>query len=195
MGLVFTQRDDQRPRYHQRWIDPRLPEQRVSCVSSSFPVAFFHFVQLCGCVLCLIHVYICRWTYNQGVVLGGLVELNRASPNKTYLDSAQSIALAAISALTDENDVLHDPCEPNCAPDATQFKGIFIRNLQMLQNVAPQDEYVKVIEACANSIWANDRNSHNQLSVDWSGPFINPANASTHSSALDALVAAISVEQ
>jgi predicted alpha-1,6-mannanase (GH76 family) len=128
------------------------------------------------------------------VVLGGLVELNKASPNQAYLDSAQSIALAAISALTDDNHVLHDPCEPNCAPDATQFKGIFIRNLLMLQNAAPQDEYVQVIEACANSIWANDRNEYGQLSVDWAGPFIDPVNASTHSSAMDALVAAISVE-
>jgi hypothetical protein len=27
----------------------------------------------------------------------------------------------------------------------------------------------------------------------WSGPFVNPANATTHSSAMDALVAAISL--
>lgn len=89
--------------------------------------------------------------------------------------------------------MIHDACEPNCAPDGTQFKGIFIRNLQMLNSVAPQDEYTTVIQACANSIWDNDRNSDNQLSVDWSGPFITPANSSTQSSAMDALVAAIVV--
>jgi hypothetical protein len=93
--------------------------------------------------------------------------------------------------LADANNVIHDTCEPNCAPDGTQFKGIFIRNLQLLNSVAPQGKYTTVIEACANSIWDNDRNSDNQLSVDWGGPFVTPANSSTHSCAMDALVAAI----
>ncbi|GLI78127.1 hypothetical protein PoHVEF18_006429 [Penicillium ochrochloron] len=132
------------------------------------------------------------WSYNQGVILGGLVELNKAAPNDTYLESANKIAQAAINTLSDANMVIHDVCEPNCAPDATQFKGIFIRNLQMLQQVSPNDIYKKVIEACANSIWANDRNNQNQLGVNWAGPFAS-ADASTHSSALDALVAAIAI--
>ncbi|CEO58762.1 hypothetical protein PMG11_03466 [Penicillium brasilianum] len=132
------------------------------------------------------------WSYNQGVILGGLVELNRAAPNDTYLESANKIAQGAINTLCDANMVIHDVCEPNCAPDATQFKGIFIRNLQMLQQDSPNDIYKNVIEACANSIWENDRNDQNQLGVNWAGPF-SSADASTHSSALDALVAAIAV--
>ncbi|KAF2817646.1 putative glycosyl hydrolase [Mytilinidion resinicola] len=134
------------------------------------------------------------WTYNQGVVLGGLVELNKAAPDSSYLPAAAKIAAAAISALTDTNGVLHDyGCEPNCAPDGTQFKGIFVRNLQALHIVAPQKAYVRVIQASANSIWRNDRDEGNMLSVDWAGPFLNPANASTHCSAMDALVAAVVV--
>ncbi|KAJ5577982.1 CAZyme family GH76 [Penicillium hispanicum] len=134
------------------------------------------------------------WSYNQGVVLGGLVELNRAAPNATYLESANKIAKAAIETLADSNMVIHDVCEPDdCEPDATQFKGIFIRNLQMLQSASPNDIYKKVINNCAASIWENDRNSQNQLSVDWAGPFHDPADPSTHSSAMDALVAAIAV--
>jgi hypothetical protein len=90
--------------------------------------------------------------------------------------------------------VLHEPgCEPNCAPDGTQFKGIFIRNLQLLQAAAPNEEFVKVIQASANSIWANDRGPGGELSIDWAGPFVGMANASTHSSAMDALVASILV--
>ncbi|KAJ5204302.1 uncharacterized protein N7498_005181 [Penicillium cinerascens] len=134
------------------------------------------------------------WSYNQGVVLGGLVELNKAAPNDTYLEFANKIAKAAIETLTDSNKVLHDWCEPNnCEPDATQFKGIFMRNLQMLQRVSPHDIYKEVIISSANSIWANDRNAKGQLGVDWSGAPSDPTNASTQSSALDALVAAISV--
>ena len=90
--------------------------------------------------------------------------------------------------------ILHDVCEPDCAPDATQFKGVFMRNLQALQKVSPNDLYVQVIEANAQSIWMNDRlESNGSLSVDWAGPVVGWVNASTHSSAMDALVAAVAV--
>jgi predicted alpha-1,6-mannanase (GH76 family) len=132
-----------------------------------------------------------RWSYNQGVILGGLAELYKASPNQTYLDEAGKIATAAINLLADSNLVIHESCEPdNCDGDQTQFKGIFIRNLQLLQSVAPDDLYVSVINANANSIWANDQNSANQFGVDWA-EYLTPVTASTHSSAMDALVAAV----
>ena len=129
------------------------------------------------------------------MILGGLVELNKASPNATYLQLAARIAKAAINELSDDNGVIHDVCEPNCGGDGPQFKGVFARNLQLLHEAAPDEAYVKTIQANANSIWANDRDSTtNRLSVDWAGPFVSPANASTHSSAMDALVAAITVK-
>lgn len=133
------------------------------------------------------------WSYNQGVILGGLVELDKASPGQTYLDLAQSIATAAIQALG-LNGVLHDPCEPNCGGDGSQFKGIFMRNLQQLQTAAPNPMFLNFIASNAKSIWASDRNTGNELGIDWGGPFINPVNAATQSSALDALVAAAAFE-
>lgn len=132
-----------------------------------------------------------RWSYNQGVVLGGLVELNRAAPNNTYLPSADKIAKAAIETLADSNNVIHEFCEPQCLPDGTQFKGIFIRNLAMLQKASPNEIYRNVISSCANSIWDNDRNEKSQFGVNWAGPIEAVVDASTHSSALDALVAAV----
>jgi predicted alpha-1,6-mannanase (GH76 family) len=134
------------------------------------------------------------WSYNQGVILGALVELNLASPDPTYLTRATTIATAAIDYLSDSNNVLHDSCEPNCGNDGSQFKGIFMRNLQKLQSAAPNAVFLKAIEANAASIWSYDRNTANELSVVWSGPFITPANASTQSSAMDALVAAVAFE-
>jgi predicted alpha-1,6-mannanase (GH76 family) len=135
------------------------------------------------------------WSYNQGVILGALVELNSASQNQSYITRAQRIATAAIKALTDANGVLHDPCEPNCGADGSQFKGIFSRNLQKLQQAAPQPGFLSFFASNAASIWSYDRNAANQLSVVWSGPFLSPANASTQSSALDALVAAAAFQK
>ena len=134
------------------------------------------------------------WSYNQGVILGGLVELHQASQDTAYLNKAKSIASAAIANLSDHNSVLHESCEPNCGGDGSQFKGIFMRNLQKLQRVAPDSVFLGSIGANAASIVGYDRNSLNELSVVWSGPFVSPANASTQSSAMDALVAAVAFQ-
>ena len=129
------------------------------------------------------------WSYNQGVILGGLLEFHRAAPNQTYLVMAERIALAGINFLSDSNGILHDPCEPNCGNDGPQFKGIFLRNLQKLQLAVPNDRIKVFINANADSIWLNDRAPGDQLGLVWSGPFMG-ATASTQSSAADALVAA-----
>ncbi|KAF2686917.1 glycoside hydrolase family 76 protein [Lentithecium fluviatile CBS 122367] len=134
------------------------------------------------------------WSYNQGVILGGLVELNKASPNNTYLPLATRIAKAAIMELSDTSGIIHDACGPTCGPDASQFKGIFARNLMQLHEAAPDDAFVETIQVNANSIWMNDRDEGDRISINWAGPFIAPANASTHSSGMDALVAAIVVK-
>ncbi|KAL4983862.1 glycoside hydrolase [Aspergillus falconensis] len=138
------------------------------------------------------------WTYNQGVILGGLVDLHRAatngSTNSTYLEEARKIATGAITALVDKEYVLHESCEPDdCGGgDRTQFKGIFMRNLKSLHAVSPSGTYAKVINACAASLWKYDRTDANEFGVHWPGPVDSAkVNASTHSSAMDALVAAI----
>ncbi|CAF9941606.1 hypothetical protein IMSHALPRED_002808 [Imshaugia aleurites] len=133
------------------------------------------------------------WSYNQGVILGGLLELYRAAPDKTYLTMAERIALAGINFLCDSHGILHDPCEPNCGADGPQFKGIFIRNLQKLQLAVPNDQFKKFINNNSDSIWLNDRGPGSQLGLIWSGPFMG-ATASTQSSAADALVAALAIQ-
>ncbi|KAJ4421830.1 hypothetical protein N0V82_003529 [Gnomoniopsis sp. IMI 355080] len=52
------------------------------------------------------------WSYTQGVILGGLVELYKATGDSTFLSKAVDIAEAAISALSIDG-ILHDSCKPN----------------------------------------------------------------------------------
>ncbi|EEH34668.2 glycosyl hydrolase [Paracoccidioides lutzii Pb01] len=136
------------------------------------------------------------WSYNQGVILGALVELSKVFPGESnsFLDHAHAIATAAIRTLSDEHGILHDRCEPDCGGDGPQFKGIFMRNLQVLHKTALKSEYKFFIEKNADSIWANDQNDENQFGINWAGPFAPPALASTQSSALDALVAAAAIQ-
>ncbi|KAK5703605.1 hypothetical protein LTR17_021974 [Elasticomyces elasticus] len=127
---------------------------------------------------------------DQGVILGGLTELSKATRDNSYITTAKQIADAAIANLT-VNGILHDPCEPDCGADGSQFKGVFARNLQILQQASPETRYATFLSDNANSIWANDRIGQSELSLIWSGPYIQPANASTQSSALDAIVGAL----
>jgi predicted alpha-1,6-mannanase (GH76 family) len=136
------------------------------------------------------------WTYNQGVILGGLTALYQATNDKTYLTEAQQIANAAISTLVSSNGILTELCASPCPsqnPDQTQFKGIFIRNLDDLYQVTGDQTYQEFIDRNASSIWENDRNIYDQIGYDWAGPITAPDqsfNASTLSSGLDALNAA-----
>ncbi|KAI1491446.1 glycosyl hydrolase [Biscogniauxia mediterranea] len=131
------------------------------------------------------------WTYNQGVILGGLVELYKATGNGSYLDEAATIATAAIAAKS-KDGVLYEGCEPDCGSDGAQFKGIFMRNLMYLQQVAPRDTFKNFILTNADAIWANNRDASGKLGPTWNGPFTD-ATAGTHSSALDVLVGAVAV--
>jgi rhamnogalacturonyl hydrolase YesR len=137
------------------------------------------------------------WSYNQGVVLGGLAELSRATGDSSYLNEAVTIAKAAIALLSDENGIIRevDKCEPNCGADGSQFKGIFVRNLHYLHKASPQDAFRTAIQKNANSIWGKDRNNKNQLGIKWTGPpdLGDGPNASTHSSAMDVIVAALAI--
>lgn len=137
------------------------------------------------------------WTYNQGVLLGGLAELYKATNDGSYLDRAETIAKAAMAALVDGNGVLIEAnrCDvgvSQCSHDLEQFKGIFVRNLRYLNEVRSRSEFRNFILRNADAVWSKDRNGDNKLGVSWDGPYFD-ATIMTHSSALDALVAAAAV--
>ncbi|WP_263356210.1 glycoside hydrolase family 76 protein [Acidicapsa ligni] len=136
------------------------------------------------------------WTYNQGVILGGLVALHQSDPKSdsgpALMQEASRIADAAIAALADAQGILHDPCEPNCGGDGTQFKGIFVRNLSTLEDSDSRPQFKRFLLTNADSIWSQVHPPDFHLGEVWIAPF-SGSNASSQSSALDALVAAAHV--
>lgn len=131
-----------------------------------------------------------KWSYNQGVVLGGLAELSRIPGHAGILGQADTIADAAILRLSDKNGILHESCEPTCSGDGTQFKGIFIRNLAQLNQRSAQPRYIQFIRVNADSLVENAQGPGHSFGLIWSGP---PGNNSSISqtAAIDALNAAI----
>ena len=132
------------------------------------------------------------WTYNQGVILGGLVELYQADQDATLLPQAEAIAGAAMVNLS-TNGILTEPGALS-GGDGPQFKGIFMRNLMALYEALPvtntlRTQYKAFAGANAASIWTNDQGPNHEFGGIWQGPF-DSADATRQSSALDALIAA-----
>ncbi|OQO02906.1 hypothetical protein B0A48_11189 [Cryoendolithus antarcticus] len=132
------------------------------------------------------------WTYNQGAILGGLVELYRLTSDTSYLDTADSIAHGTLLHLTNTG-ILTEPGYPG-PPDATaaHFKGVFVRNLAKLQGVRGDENYVSFLQRNADSIWNSDREGNGEIGPDWQGPLFDASMAS-QSSGIDCLVAAAAV--
>jgi predicted alpha-1,6-mannanase (GH76 family) len=133
------------------------------------------------------------WTYNQGVILGGLVELYKADQDSTLLTEAQAIASAAMTNLVTSSGVLREPESTVTGPDGPQFKGIFIRNLYKLSTAVSSPQYKTFVNTNADSIWENDQGSNYKFGVYWEGP-VDSVDATRQASALDCLNAAVEMQ-
>jgi predicted alpha-1,6-mannanase (GH76 family) len=114
------------------------------------------------------------WTYNQGVVLGGLTELYYATGDRSLLDAAQQIATAVTTSPTlSPNGILTESCEAtgSCEADRTAFKGIFVRNLAELDRALPSHPYRAYLRTQADSAYSYARDSLDGYGVHWAGPF------------------------
>jgi predicted alpha-1,6-mannanase (GH76 family) len=133
------------------------------------------------------------WSYNQGVILGALVDLAKADRNNTYLVTAKNVASAAVKKLADKDGILHDPREPELGNDGNQFKGVFARNLHTLYDATREPWMKQFLIRNAEVIWSKARHPEsNLIGPVWSGPYY-PATAATQSSAMDVLIAAMAV--
>lgn len=132
------------------------------------------------------------FTYNQGVLVGALVDLAAGANDATALDEANAIAKATIKKMADANGILK---EAPCGGDiCTQFKGVFMRNLAYLHQKHPLPEYQAYMRKQSDQLWNSNRNAMSQFGYEWHLPF-DKTTASRQSSALDALVAAVSSSQ
>lgn len=125
------------------------------------------------------------WSYNQGVIVGGLTELYKTTGDTNYLNEAASIADATIARLNDGKGILREPCEPyGCeGGDVPQFKGIFVQNLADLYDLTHNPAYYRFLVSNARSIWTNDRDSSNRFGLRWDGP-VDSVDAARQSSAM-----------
>jgi predicted alpha-1,6-mannanase (GH76 family) len=129
------------------------------------------------------------WTYNQGVVLGGLSELNRATGDSGLLTTARTLADASSTKLQ-SGGVLREPGEGDgCTGDGPTFKGAYVRGLGVLNGRLSDHPYAATIAGWANSAYAHDRNALDQYGPHWAGGS-GTSDYGCQQSALDLLNAA-----
>ncbi|CAG7640997.1 glycoside hydrolase family 76 protein [Actinacidiphila bryophytorum] len=109
------------------------------------------------------------WTYNQGVVLGGLTELYRATGDAGLLTTARTLADASTVRLT-SGGVLREPGEgDSCTGDGPTFKGAYVRGLGKLNSQLSDHPYSGPLSTWADSAYAHDRNALDQYGPHWAG--------------------------
>ncbi|TCC29113.1 glycoside hydrolase family 76 protein [Kribbella speibonae] len=129
------------------------------------------------------------WTYNQGLAIGGALELWRATGDSSLLARARQLGDAAMSSLS-PGGILTESCDPagTCDDNQKQFKGIFMRYFMDLADSTGDASYRTYAQRQTDSIWQNDRDPLNRLGQRWAGG--GARDWRTQASALGALVAA-----
>ena len=129
------------------------------------------------------------WSYNQGVILGGLAEMYRLTNDRSYLATAEGIAESAMSRMVHANGTYRDVCDAwagGCTGDALIFKGMFTQGLARLYNAdrGNKPQYFDFLKRSADGLWANSRDAQNGLGVNWGGPVGTPSQSSQASGLL-----------
>lgn len=79
------------------------------------------------------------WSYNQGIILAALAEHSKIDPSTSdqALKLAASLAQASsTSSLLNSNGIMTDFDDVNCNEDSAQFKGVYFRDLGVLNELS-----------------------------------------------------------
>lgn len=123
------------------------------------------------------------WTYNQGVVLSGLVELARTTEDPSYLDPARRIADAATRSLVNQEGTLREHSEPAMDnKDSHIFKGVLAQGLARLAAAEVDSAYGAFLSSNAAGVWDRWSRRRRGVGLTWGGP-AGRVTAATHASA------------
>jgi predicted alpha-1,6-mannanase (GH76 family) len=113
-----------------------------------------------------------RYTYNQGVLLGGLADLTTLTGDPQYRDIAMRTALAATRTLVTSEGVLTEPSD-GLGADGPMFKGVFVFHLGHLVSALPDSPERAELRAWlgrnSDAVWALSAGGSQPVDGLWSG--------------------------
>lgn len=91
-----------------------------------------------------------EWSYNQGTMIGASVLFYEITGQRSYLTRAENIAKASLNYYETNNRLYQqDPI----------FNAIYFENLLVLQAVHHDPKYRQAMQAYADNVWQNDRDT------------------------------------
>jgi predicted alpha-1,6-mannanase (GH76 family) len=113
-----------------------------------------------------------RYTYNQGVLLGGLNDLTAITGDPQYRTIAFRTALAATRTLVTANGLLTEPSDALGA-DGPMFKGVFVYHLgHLVEAVADSPERTELrawLARNSDAVWGLSADGRQAVDGLWSG--------------------------
>lgn len=94
-----------------------------------------------------------RWSYNQGSMIGAGVLLHEVTGDQTYLDQARATAAASVAQFP----------APALGAQGAAFAAVLLRNLLLLDRVAPDPRYRRLAVDFGAEQWAPGRRLANGL--------------------------------
>ena len=137
-----------------------------------------------------------KMSYYPGVIINSLLEFNNAAPDTSLINNATAIATTTCPTKPfNDNKYIFTEAASDFDENVEESRGIFLRNLRLLQRYAPSGIYVSFGQRNADSIWVNARSSDGILGVMWQGGHASGSSSqisdfSSHSPALQCLVSA-----
>lgn len=112
-----------------------------------------------------------KYTYNEGLMIGAGLALERIFDDSTYLQNSYKIAEFVFGNEVTSENVLYDK-DGECSGDCQEFKGIAFRYLALLYaRDRSHSRLKKILDDSAASIWNRARNIEEQtFATNWSGP-------------------------
>lgn len=113
------------------------------------------------------------WTYNQGVILGGLASLYSSTRDERYMNEATRLADATITRLVTSGGILNEPSIGD--RDQQSFKGIFTTHLLRLTETPglateKRTQYTNFLQSNAATMLAKDKLPDGRFGATWQGP-------------------------
>jgi predicted alpha-1,6-mannanase (GH76 family) len=125
-------------------------------------------------------------TYNQGVLIDALVQLDRLGDADALAVARRVADAATASGYLHRDGIVREPGETDsCEGDAPSWKGSYVRGLGVL-NAVTGGAYTAYLQRQADRAYADNRNTFDAYGPHWAGPYVNTSHL-CQQSALDLL--------